>query len=289
MSHEITSTPLAGIHATPGAGNYGVYDHGAHVWAWQPDGSAPVLWMSSHSGYATGTAIRGGIPVIFPWFGPGRGGTLSPAHGFVRAREWRRDEVIEDADSLVVRYSVDETLTGSQQHFPFPYKAELSARFSAEALVVELTVTNSGTAEFSYEEALHTYLTIGDIAQVELTGLDKSRYLDKVLTQTGFDSRQRGAISFTGETDRIYASKGAVTIVDPRLNRRVVVAKEGSANTVIWNPGQHKADAMRDMGPGQWRTMVCIEAANVLGDAVVLAPGASHTMTQRISVEPLAE
>jgi glucose-6-phosphate 1-epimerase len=286
MSHATPRTPLTGVTATPGTGRYGVFDHGAHVWAWQPDGQRPVLWLSSRTAYAAGSAIRGGIPVIFPWFGSGRVGALSPAHGFVRAREWRRDSVTEEGDRLVVTHSLDQTLTGPQAHFPHSYRAELTATFSPEALAVALTVTNTGDEQFSYEEALHTYLLIGDIAGIELTGLEDCRYLDKVLGQAGFDSRQAGAIRFAGETDRIYASDATVTIVDPALARRIVVAKQGSANTVVWNPGQHKADSMNDVGPGEWRSMVCIEAANVLDDAVRLAPGGSHTMLQRITLEP---
>ena len=98
-THEITSNPLRGVEGRPGPNaHYGVFDHGAHIWSYQPQGQAPVLWMSSKSWFADGQPIRGGVPVIFPWFGPGRGGNLSPAHGFLRLSTWHMSDIKDTLD-----------------------------------------------------------------------------------------------------------------------------------------------------------------------------------------------
>jgi glucose-6-phosphate 1-epimerase len=45
-----------------------LYLQGAQLTA----GERPVLFTSPNSLFAPGRAIRGGIPIIFPWFGPSR-------------------------------------------------------------------------------------------------------------------------------------------------------------------------------------------------------------------------
>src|SRR4051794_17302365 len=61
-----------------------IFLHGAHIAAWQPAGAAPVLFMSRQSHFAPGKAIRGGVPLIFPWFGARAGDAKAPQHGFAR-------------------------------------------------------------------------------------------------------------------------------------------------------------------------------------------------------------
>ena len=111
MAHEITMNPLRGVELRDDNRHFGVYDHGAHVWAWQPEGAEPVLWMSANSAFETGQPIRGGVPVCFPWFGPGRSGDLQPAHGFARLNEWQlvEDEHTDDGGLRVV-YRIDNSI-----------------------------------------------------------------------------------------------------------------------------------------------------------------------------------
>ena len=135
MSYEITENPLRGVEAYPGSGHYGVYDHGAHVWTWQPDGQKPVLWMSAKSVFEAGQPIRGGVPVIFPWFGTGPKGTLKPAHGFARFHVWNRyyvDDTIDTDGRLVSEYQIDRTKISSQPDFPYAFIAFLCVIFTPE-------------------------------------------------------------------------------------------------------------------------------------------------------------
>lgn len=283
MTTDITS-PLAGVQLTVGDGSYAAYDHGAHLFAWQPDGAQPVLWMSAKSDYENGKPIRGGVPVIFPWFGTGRTGKLTPAHGFVRLQAWKRSAVASTADSMKVVYEIDSDATGEQSGFPYPYVATLTGEFTPTKLTISLTVSNTGDKEFSYEEALHTYLAVGDVREVTVTGLEGADYLDRAAGAPKLECVQDGPITITGETDRLYMSTDKVTLDDPVLGRKLIISKKGSANTVVWNPWIKKAAAMADFGDDEWPGMICIEAANALDNAVVLAPGASHTMVQAIEL-----
>lgn len=259
-----------------------VYLHGGHVTAWTPAGHDPVLWMSQASRFEPGTPIRGGVPVCFPWFGPGRSGNLAPAHGLARVAEWTLVDVIDDGTdvTLVLRLTDDDVRhqPGSGQ-WPHAFEALYHVTFGAE-LKLALTVRNTGEEEISFEEALHTYLAVDDIHGVSVTGLEGATYLDKLAGET---HTQDGAVTVSGETDRVYRSAGTAVVADG--HRRIVVAKEGSADTVVWNPWTAKAAAMADYGDDEWRGMVCVETANVLDDAVTLPAGQRQVMRARITVE----
>ena len=288
MTDLSTNSPLPGVEAHPGSGHYGVYDHGAHVWAWQPDGHPhPVLWMSSASAFADGEPIRGGVPVCFPWFGPGSTGDRTPMHGFVQLTSWRRDSVEESGDTLEVSYLTDQDSTGQQPQFPYSYEARMTVKFAADHLELSLRVQNNDDEPFTIEEALHTYLAVSDVHSVTVDGLDGASYLDKVLGNTSFDNEQDGPLVLTDRTDRVYLHSGEVTVDDPGYARRLVLTTSGSANVVVWNPWSEAAATMADIGAGEWPNLLCVEAANAFADAVTLLPGEHWTMTQRIELAEL--
>jgi glucose-6-phosphate 1-epimerase len=150
---------------------------------------------------------------------------------------------------------------------------------------LELVVDNVGAAECPVQEALHTYFAVGDVRRASVLGLAGAAYVDKV--RGGARGVQDAApLRFDGETDRPYlATEATTTIVDEAWNRRIVVEKEGSRTTVVWNPWAAKARAMPDFGDDEWPAMVCVETANALEDAYVLAPGDRHLLRARVRVE----
>lgn len=254
--------------------------HGAHVLGWAPAGAEPVIWLSSQAVFSPDAAIRGGVPVCFPWFGSGRSGSLSPAHGFARLSSWRRVSMTDDRGVVTVVHELDPAVAGGPE-FPFDYRAVLTARFG-EQLDIGLAVTNSGAVPFSYEAALHTYLAVRDVTGVSIEGLDGATYLDKL---TGQAQRQEGSVTIGGEVDRVYRSDADVVVVDEAGGRQITVSKENSASTIIWNPWVEKARSMSDFGDDEWRSMVCVETANVGDAAITLDPGMSHRMVARINVD----
>ena len=271
---------IAGRHATAQ-----VYFHGAHLAAWQPSHApAPVLWMSGHSVCQPDKPIRGGIPVCFPWFGAHPQDATVPAHGFARISPWTLCGADESADGTVTLAFQLETDNASPV---WPHYCHADVRFTiGRTLTVAFEVHDVDEIPFSYEAALHTYLTVGSIDQVTVSGLERTAYLDKV---AGGARQQQGdePIRFTGETDRVYLDTSSACVVhDPILRRRITVAKQGSRSTVVWNPWIRKAAAMPDFGDDEWPRMVCVETANVGAAAVTIRPGDRHTMTAAISVEP---
>ncbi len=231
----VTLPPPRTLESSAGTGE--VYDQGAQVTRWTPAGADPVLYVSSDLRLAPGRSIRAGVPVCWPWFGPGRAAGMEPMHGFVRTARWDLVEETVGADeaSVAYRLSSDEA---TSPHWPHRYTVELRAGFG-RALEVSLTTTNTGDEPFDYEEALHAYLAVGDVHRVRLEGLAGKSFFDKV---TGTERVQQGDLPFTGETDAVFRTSDPVTLHDPALGRRLVVSTEGARNIVVWNPWAAKAE-----------------------------------------------
>jgi glucose-6-phosphate 1-epimerase len=239
--------------------------------------------MSERSFWEDGKPIRGGVPICFPWFGPHASQPSAPAHGFGRLADWTLAGVVEREDgSAVATFALEGERMSEAWPFRFRAVYEVAA---GKTLAMSLEVENRDETPFTFEEALHTYFSVSDISGVAISGLEGTRYLDKA---GGGAERIEGdaPIRFTGETDRVYLeTTAACAIDDPGLRRRIVVSKDNSRSTVVWNPWIAKARAMPDFGDEEWRGMVCVETANVGAAAVELAPGARHRMTVSLAVE----
>jgi glucose-6-phosphate 1-epimerase len=261
-----------------------VYLQGAHVTHWTPKGKRPVLFVSPKSLFAPGKAIRGGVPVIWPWFGGRGGGLPGPAHGFARSMEWALESTRKRPDGKV---EINLVLTPNDAIRGLGYDAfRVNFRVAiGSELEMELETRNESQKPLTYEEALHTYFSIADINQTTVTGLEGTTYIDKT---DGFKKKQLGAeaIKIAKETDQVHLSTQATCLVhDPVWKRRIVVEKSGSESTVVWNPWIEKTKGMSDMAPGDWREMICVETANASDNAVTLAAGGSHKLRTVIRVE----
>ncbi len=265
-----------------GAGDFTAYDHGAQLASWRV-GGRPVVWVSRRARYRPDTSIRGGVPICWPWFAPGRTGDLSPAHGFARIAPWTLTGRASDEHATRLQWRLTEQdiagLPGAE-HFPHPFEARCELTV-AQTVTIAVTVRNTGSRTFDYEVALHAYLHVGDVRQIRLAGLDGATYWDKVTRQ---EQRQIGDLVLTGETDRIHHSPGPVRVLDPVLGRTITVTKEDSADTVVWNPWADKAAELPDLHPAEWTEMLCVEAGNVGSDAIVLGPDQEHTTGTTIAV-----
>jgi len=275
---------LAKVRITSAAAKGEMYLHGAHVTSWQPRDAEEVLFVSAKSGWQDGHAIRGGVPICFPWFANKAGDPGAPSHGFVRTISWQL-ESISQADNAVTVSMFTKSNDMTKKWWPADFHLVHRATF-ASGLRLELVVRNMGTASFHFEEALHSYFRVGQIEKAQLHGLNGVQYLDK--TDSNRKKLQYGAIAIVSETDRVYLNTtGAVELEDHGLRRRIRVDKENSLTTVVWNPWVEKAKAMADFGAEEWIRMVCIETSNVSDFAVELAPGQQHKIQSTVRLADL--
>jgi tagaturonate reductase len=260
-----------------------VYLHGAHVAEWTPAGQKPVLWMSESGAFTPTAALRGGIPVCFPWFGPNLTDATAPNHGWARISPWALTAAaLEGPDALLTfeLAGAHRDSTGTAQPVSLRYTVRIGA-----TLALALTVRNDGAAPVSVETAFHTYFAVADARRTTLLGLQDLPYLDRTVSPPVTASAAL-PVAFTGaEIDRVYPMPRVVTIEDAGNHRTILVGETDAAQTVVWNPGSTKAAAMGDFGDEEWTQTVCVEACNVQGQARVLAPGAQHRMGVTLSVE----
>jgi len=259
-----------------------IYLHGAQVTQFRKKDEPPLLFVSQCSRFTEGQPIRGGIPVIFPWFGPREG---LGQHGFARIKPWDLREFTPAPDgSACVRFRLPDCPEASAFHaFTADYIVTVN-----QALTLQLIVTNqSKDAEFIFENCLHSYFEVGDVTAISINGLKGLRYLDKV---AGFVEKTEtsDALRIASEVDRVYLdATGTVEIFDPRLGRKIVVEKQESASTVVRNPWIAKARQMPDFGDEEYERMVCVESGNVASNSISLPPGGSSTLTVKLSSETL--
>ncbi len=250
--------------------------YGAQVLSFKPTAAAEdMLFLSPQSAYGDGKAIRGGVPICWPWFGDDPSGYGRPAHGFARNQVWQvinTDQADDGAVSVTLQLLPSEL---SRQYWHCQFALQLTVTIG-DTLKMALTTENRDHESFVISQALHTYFNIGDIEKLHLRGLDNYHYLDKTLN---FDEKlQQGDVQFFTETDRIYLhSPEQLYIEDEALDRRVIIESHGSQTTVVWNPW-NKVVILKDMLNDAYQRFICVETANAADDSVELAPGDSHTL-----------
>jgi glucose-6-phosphate 1-epimerase len=253
--------------------------HGGQLLSWTPRGERDVFWLSPQL-RPLPAAIRGGVPICWPWFARQGAPAQRVQHGPVRNLTWRLTDVHANDEQVSIGLA-------PQPHGPdaWPYGLELQQTIClGHGLTQTLHTHNAGSAAFSLTQALHSYFAVGDAARVGIEGLQHLRYRDKLLG----DSEHTQQLPFALDTacDRIYgAAGGHYALLDPVWQRRIVIESSGSRSLVVWNPGAEQAAAMPDVGASAWPHFFCLEVANAGADSITLAPGQGHRLTQSIRVE----
>jgi glucose-6-phosphate 1-epimerase len=255
-----------------------LYLHGAHVTHFQKKNEPPLLFLSKVSQFDAASPIRGGVPIILPWFGPRAG---LPAHGFARRRPWDLRKIIPDRDGTIALHLRLSEDTGADGFPPFIADYVVTVR---DTLSLQLDVTNkSATQDLVFEDCLHSYFQVGDINSASVTGLKGGRYLDN-LEERKEKNETADAIRVSSEVDRVYVNTASpVEINDPSLHRTIRVEKENSASTVVWNPWIDKARQLADFGDDEYLRMICVESGNVAVNKITLPPGKASTLRVKLS------
>lgn len=257
--------------------------YGGQILSWQPKTEIhPVLWLSSSAEYQHGQAIRGGVPVCWPWFGKHPVDSVQPSHGFARLSTWIIQEIKTLIDGEVsIILSLDSAKVGSHGF------ADLRLHINmGSTLKISLITLNISSHQIKFTEGLHTYFKISDIDDIQIIGLHGSEYID--LYDGNRKNIQIEEIRFEGSLCRIFCQNESDCIIkDSGLMRQIRIEKSGSLTTAIWNPGLNIAQGMDDIG--DWRSMICVESANALSDEVILMPGKSHIHSVVYSVQSLVE
>ncbi|QHN05179.1 D-hexose-6-phosphate mutarotase [Granulicella sp. WH15] len=262
-----------------------IYLHGAHVTHWQPAGHDPVLYLSPNTEIAEGKAIRGGVPICFPWFGPRADGKPGPSHGFARTQSWdvAFAALVPGAGREQVHLSLTLGPTELSRSLGFDHFRVAYQLVIGRTLKLRLAVANLGDRPMHIEEALHTYFAVPDVRKVSITGLEGAEYIDK-MDKMALKRLPEEPLEITETTDRVFPGhKATCTIKTGNPATDINNRKANSATTVVWNPWNL---VLGDLPADGWEHFVCVETANTGADSVTIAPGDSHTMEAEISVGP---
>jgi len=256
--------------------------YGAHVLSYQPKGERDILWMSEKSAFEEGKAIRGGIPICFPWFGPHPTDTLLPQHGFARLSFWDVAETTTlNNGASKIKLQLHQT-PATTELWPFDFSAGITVTIGAKLEVV-LNVINTGDKTFTYSDALHSYLNVSDISNINIDGLRLSNYYDGF--GTAEKQQDETLLVIAKEENRRYVHHTADCIVyDKGFSRKIRVAKTGSKVTVVWNPGAKTSKTIADIEDEGYKNFICVEAANSYDDVITLEPGKQFTLSTIIDI-----
>lgn len=246
---------------------------GAQVLSWQSP-AGEVLWWGTKAEYAPGKPVRGGVPLVFPWFGDHPTDRQLPAHGFARNLVWRLARAA--AGPELVLTTNDDAATRAMWPHAFTLQLAIAVR---DQLRMALTITNSGTTALRCEEALHTYFAVGDVHTASVHGLEGVACTEHAAAPEGpWDPR--APLRFRAETDRIFqGTPDRIELRCPALGRAVTLTTTNARSAIVWNPWPAKTARLSGMAPDDWQRFCCIESANVREHALSLAPGQSHTLT----------
>ena len=258
--------------------------YSAHILSFQPaTETEDLIFLSENAIYQQGKAIRGGIPLCWPWFGPDPEGLGRSNHGFARNRFWKvcATEGTTDSETKVKLGLVDTAETREIWSKSFNLAIEITV---GDTLTIELITSNTGDQAFSISQALHTYFKVGDIDRVKVLGLEDTKYIDKV--DNGIQKTQQGAVAIAEEVDRIYTDiRGDVVIDDAAFGRQIRLSCSGSKTTVVWNPWADVSAKMADLAEEDYRHFICVETVNAANDVVEVLPGQDFRLLANYKVE----
>jgi len=258
--------------------------YGAQVLSYLPEGEVEdVLFLSEKAIYGQGKAIRGGIPVCWPCFSDDDSGFDLPAHGFARNQVWQviATKLSEDG-SVTISLALGHT-DATMAIWPYEFSLVLEVVIN-DSLEIVLTTKNLSQESFTITQALHTYFNIRDIDDIEIVGLDKLQYLDKL---TDFSEKpQQGHVQVAGEVDRVYLTPPpTVNLMKTGFARDIVITSVGTETLVVWNPGKEITSLLSDVDDIAYKNFICIETANAVVDKVLIDAGGHYSISAKYHVK----
>jgi glucose-6-phosphate 1-epimerase len=272
------------IHIDNGLAKASISVYSGQVLSFQPaTETADLMFLSDKAYYAEGKAIKGGVPVCWPWFGPDPEGLGRPSHGFVRNRLWNMvstSTTPEGATQVILGLKDTE-----ETRAIWPQAFELMIAITVgTTLAVELITRNLGDTAFAVTQAFHTYFLVGDINRVQVLGLENTQYLDKA--DGGVEKTQMGGITIASEVDRIYLDvTNELVIDDAALARRIRIKSSGSKSVVVWNPWVKIAASMADLDDADYQRLLCVETTNAATDIVEVPAHGEFRLVAMYSVD----
>ncbi|KAK8845511.1 hypothetical protein IAR55_006226 [Kwoniella newhampshirensis] len=260
----VTETGKTIILNTASGASAEIYLFGATVTSWK-SGGKERLFLSGKSALDSSKPIRGGIPIVFPIFGPPPSSPPEYAalsqHGFARTQDWTLDKIVMDRPEGV---SIRLAAPPPPDSFPHRFTLAYVVTLTEHQLSTDLHITNTGSEDFIFQALLHNYLAVPDSSKIKINGVDAGTvYKDKVLGMK-LDESDGNPLVIDKEIDRVYQKVPSQEItVDDGAGSGFKVRFRGFEDCTIWNPQEATGSKMADMEDKGWERYVCIEPGYV--------------------------
>ncbi|KAF1823618.1 galactose mutarotase-like protein [Dissoconium aciculare CBS 342.82] len=267
------------IASLPSGDSVEILLFGATVTSWKTNGKER-LWLSTAAKLDGSKPVRGGVPIVFPAFGPPNKDHVTgslPQHGFARNSHWEylgksssesgaQGKAGDDSIKLDFGLSTANLSEDTKKAWPFGFGLVYSVTLGKDSLQTMLNVRNEGTEAFEFQFLLHTYFRVEDITRTQINGLGSATYVDKMLNATTHQ-QSTPSLSIAGEVDRVYTGlQQDTTSVVQEGRPSLDIIRDNLADTVVWNPWIEKSKGMGDFEPKDgYKTMVCVEVGAVEG------------------------
>jgi len=256
--------------------------YGGQILEFNAKGKSPLLWLSPTAIFEQGQAIRGGVPICAPWFGPHSGeqepGVKYPNHGFARTSLWQQSacKTTEDDDIQISLELTSNELTN--KIYPHPFLMQLHFTLS-DTLTIEFSIENNAQQPIDCEWALHSYFTVDDIKATTVTGLDNLSYIDK--TRDNQRATLTGDLTFNQEVDRCFVKGSATQTIN--ATNPITVTGSHCDSVITWNPGEPLSGKLIDIGTKYYHQFVCVERGAAFENKWLIAPNQQQRATMILS------
>jgi len=248
---------------------------GAHLLNFKTITGEPLLWVSPNCDFTPGVALRGGVPVCLPWFGP-NADPKKPKHGFARNRDWRLAAATCLSNGKAEL--VFDFVSSANELFEFDFTAQLVMTLGTN-IRLEIKISNTDTIPFDCSWVLHSYHPVSSLTDVRVTGLAGKTYLDNL--ENHATKTQDGDVNFPAEVDRVYP--GVENDIEVSGDPRIHISHYNCPSVVVWNPGATNAAKIADIGAGNEQGYICVERGAVLGEKWNLNAGETRSAWVEIS------
>ena len=279
LTYSLNPYGLQKLHINTALAKAEIYLHGANMTHFQARSEKPLLFDAQNIEMDPNKTLHAGAPICWPWFGPHPSDKTKPQHGFARTSLWqlKSTQHIHDTVRIVLTLSQNEETLVLFEH---DFNLEITFTI-AKQLSISLTTTNTSSKPFSFTDAIHTYFNIGNINDIQIKGLEHTPFIDA--TDNKKEKIESESLEITQEVNRVYIpTTKTCEIIDKSLSRSILVSKEGSNATTLWNPWRE--NGIHDLGGEKYQSFVCIESVNALDDLITLQPTDSHTIAQIIEL-----
>ncbi|MCF6345698.1 MAG: D-hexose-6-phosphate mutarotase [Thiomicrorhabdus sp.] len=241
-----------------------------------------LLWVSPSAIYNGKKPVRGGIPICWPWFGKHSVDSTLPAHGFVRNRVWQlgRVNTLENGATELI-FSI-ESSEETMKIWPYRFRLEVIMTIG-DTLSLCLTTTNLSDQEMQLTEAFHSYFNVSHSGEVVVSGLENSLQVDTLSGVTKPFQAQK--LFLSPPIDSVFLNHSSDAIIeDVGFSRCILIRKQDSMSTVVWNPGSEIVKGFSDIPNEAWPRFLCVESGNVFDDVINVKAGDVHRLKIRLQM-----